>query len=278
MRGETLAEAWPVYTPSKPGTRRTTDEDQRGFLQGWTAILGVVLLIFSLRRYLRRRAKWMAGEKAKTYDRPDDPPPSTDIAPIAVRIDGSPKTMVIVGDDDQQFRLRARGGLTLFLEDGRRATFHANTPLKCTFPGFTLVTKDNRGSVGVAGGTEFFVVAELPEGAPPPVRDGAHPFRQAAMDPPIELVPVQDRYECRLDPAPVRRRRLARLLPKVKPRDPAKKPRWRPYLHPGILIGILFVFARWGRPWEIPMVLLWFATLFGLGGEDAGWVLDEKDL
>lgn len=279
MTGETtLADAWPVYTPSKPGSRKTSDEDFKSFNEGLVGVVAVLMLVFSLRRYLRRRAKWAARQKAQTYDRPDDLPPSTDIAPIPVRIEGSARSMVVIGDDDDQFRLRARPGIVLFLGDGRRCTFKEGTTLKCTFPGFTLLTSGSKGSVGVEGGTEFFVVAELPEGAEPPDRGVAHPFRQAAAGPVIELVPVQDRYECRLDPAPVKRRRLARLMPKVAPRDPARKPRWRPYLHPGIVLVIMETFARWGRPRDLVFGFLVLATMLLMGSEDSGWILDEKDL
>ncbi len=279
MRGETLEAAWPVYQPSKPGTRTShlSDEDARHGNEAIVGFLTVLLYLFSVRRYFRRWAIYDQRQAYRAYDAADDAPPSTDIAPLPLRADGPAGEVVILGDDDEQFRFLARPGLSLALEDGRRCTFAAGTPLKCTFPGFTLV-RDSRGkaSVGVPAGTTFFVVADLPtEEARHPVNEDAHPFREAAAMPaPLELVPIQARYECRLDPAPVRRKRLAKILPKT---DTTKKPRYRGHLYPGIPLAILWVFAIWGNPtWTMGIVILSCMILAGV--EDGVWALASEDI
>lgn len=260
MRGQTLVEAWPVYSSSK-GARGLSSNAARELNVGILACVSFGLAVFSLVRRVRGRRQWerrqARGAKARAWE-VDELPPSTEIAPIAVRIEGTSTSTVVIGDDDAQFRLRARAGVVLFLDDGRRCTFAEGIPLKCTFPGFMLITEGGKGSVGAAGGTTFFVVATLPPGEETKkTSDEGHPFRQASTAlptaAPIELLPVQDRYECRLDPAPVKRKRLAKILPKP---DLAEPPRWRPYLYPGIPLAILWPLTLWGWPAVMTPVLI----------------------
>lgn len=260
MRGQTLEEAWPVYSPSRAGAGLSASA-ARDFNVAFLGCISFGLVVFSLVRRGRARRQWerrlAKSAKARAWEA-DELPPSTEIVPLEVRLEGSSTTTVLIGDDDAQFRLRARAGVAMVLDDGRRCTFFAGTSLKCTFPGFTLVTEGGKGSVGAPGGTTFYVVATLPpdEETPKPAKDEGHPFREASntsTDPPIELRPVQDRYECRLDPAPVKRKRLAKILPSL---DPGKPPRWRPYLYPGIPLAILWPLAIWGWPAVMTPILI----------------------
>lgn len=266
MRGATVEDAYPVYSSSK-GSRSVSSSTARDANIVLLSLLSFGLVLFSIVRRFRGRRQWERRQardaKARAWQ-VDELPPSTEIAPLEVRIEGSPTSTVILGDDDEQFRLRARAGVVLLLDDGRRCTFLAGAPLKCTFPGFTLITNGGKGSVGAPGGTTFFVVATLPpdEKRQRTKADDGHPFRQAEMtgiEPPVELVPVQDRYECRLDPAPVKRKRLAKILPRP---DPGKPPRWRPYLYPGIPMAFLWVLVLWGSPAVMTPILVFSMMVF----------------
>lgn len=278
MRDTTLAggvEAWPVYTSSSPGSSSSSAAAVRSIGLGLSAFLAFCLLFSSVMRRRRHRQRWERRQKAKAWEVVLAEPPSTECVPLEVRAGGVAGELVILGDDDAQFRPRVREGVTLHLADGRTCTLCPGTLLKCTFPGFTLLTDGGKGSVGVRAGTTFFIVAALPEGAGPRAdgEGGGHPFRVGSAGPPVELLPVLDRYECRLDPAPVRRRRLARLLPVANHEAP---PVWRPYLYPGIPIALVFALVQWG-PGGLAIPLLAFVMIVLATVEDGLWTMSRGE-
>ncbi|MBS2014960.1 MAG: hypothetical protein JST00_18865 [Deltaproteobacteria bacterium] len=276
---ETRDDAWPVVVGS-PG--RGVPSGMREFDLGIAGFLGLCLLFSSVLRRRRHRARWAARQKAKSWAVEVDAPVSRDIAPLEVRAAGPPGALVVLGDDDDQFRPRAREGVALLLDDGSACTLRAGTLLKCTFPGFTLLTAGGKGRVAVRAGTPFFVVAEIPAGAstadaPPTDLGEGHPFRAgratSTVGPPVELVPILDRYECRLDPSPVRRRRLARVLPAP---DPEKPPAWRPHLYPGIPVALMFALVM-QAPSGLVTPLLALAGIVLATVEDALWSMSRED-
>ncbi len=249
--------AYPVYSGrSSGGLGALRDIDRYGPFMGVIFAFVLILLVTSYVRWHRRVDRWTKRQRARRYHEVDDVPPSTDVEPLEVRVEGPPKSMVLLGDDDDQFRLRARPDVVLTLDDGTRGTLVEDTPLKCTFPGFSIVTNaQGRGSVGVLAGTTFYVVAKR---SLPPQRNGdAHPFREAAVGT-VPLEPVGGRYECRLEPKKPERRRIAKLIPTI---DPTHRPRFKPFLYPGIPIAMLVTGWQLISPGILLVILPIFVVL-----------------
>jgi hypothetical protein len=269
VRADRIVAPGYVSSGNRAGGWHTSRED---LVMPGGVVTAIFLALCGL-RFLRRRARWNARVALESRTDHDGGPLSVDdraLEPICLRADGAPGTLVEIGDDDEQFKLRARPNVVLLLEDGTRCTLVGGTLLVCSFPGFTLVRKaTSRSSVAIAAGTPFFVRARRRAATPPP--EAPHPFRGGAI-PDDELFPVAGRYACNVEAPPLRR-----PAPKWIPRSsPSEKPRFRPWLYPGIPLA--FCWLSW---WQLepPIAVLLFTFVFApilLTGEDIAWRMSRE--